>query len=468
MSSNPPSNSDMPLEQANMRFRMMLAYDPGRLILQRPPLDRLKAAQQFLARKAEAMETRDLRSAPIYLSEVVGCIKRDEVPTRKAMRRVAAGALPDLIARPDGLGLLARFIELVVSLGSATVYKALLLGFLRIGHTDSRVTEVLRLALLKGKGDLPLRWQERVDRFGLLETPIALKLATIAMSPQASNPLEIFEEAGLKRGVLLGGGFSAQAFEHVCDVVSRGHDRSVLDKFFLFFPTSLNDQTDDRALITKTALPQVARALLKPYLQADPDDHARSAILDLLVRLYRDPRLKPTEWAGVDQDLVGVLLRWLTAESFEMLMEVLNSSNQSQQWRIRERFWRKYIKRDYVKEAWVAFGPDAEREAFKLIRGGQLRSRGAFGVLEKSQIQGHHSVLFMRIGDLIISEWTHDGKVRFYRSRNSAKPPFYQLRYDPDVLRRDAKADHYKVHLGNWQYDVAEYIREVTGLRVNL
>jgi len=147
-------------------------------------------------------------------------------------------------------------------------------------------------------------------------------------------------------------------------------------------------------------------------------------------------------------------------------MEVLNSSNQSLQWRTRENFWRNFIERDFVREAWIAFGPDAYRQAQKLIKSGQLRSRGAFGILENSQIQGHHSVLIMRIGDLTISEWTHDGKVRFYRSRNSAKPDFYKLRYDPEVLRRDSKADHFKVHLGAWQYDVAEYIYQITGLKV--
>jgi len=113
----------------------------------------------------------------------------------------------------------------------------------------------------------------------------------------------------------------------------------------------------------------------------------------------------------------------------------------------------------------VAFGPDAKRQAEKLIRSQKLRSKGSFGVLQQSQIQGHHSVLFMRIGDLTISEWTHDGKVRFYRSNNKSKPTLYRLRYDPEVIRRDGNTDHFKVHLGYWEQDVASYIRDVTGLR---
>ena len=448
------------------RLRGVLDYDAGRLVVSRPSLDVLQAAQRFLAKKAEDLESRDIKSAPIYLNEVVRCLSDDTEPSRKAMRRVAAGGLPDLLARPNGANLLVRFIEVLVSFGSRTLYKALLLGYLRIGHDDSKITEVLRLTLINGKRSLPTRWAERIDRFGLLDKPVAMKLAQIAMSSSSDRPLQVFEEAGLKRGILLGGGFASQAFEHICNNLADGHDERNVEKFLSFFPSEFTDISDERVQLTKNALPQVARALLRPYIQADPTEDERASILDVLIRLYRDPRLRPMEWANVDQDLVGVMCRWLTSESFEMLMEVLNSSNQSLQWRTRENFWRNFIERDFVREAWIAFGPDAYKQAQKLIKSGQLRSRGAFGILENSQIQGHHSVLIMRIGDLTISEWTHDGKVRFYRSRNSAKPDFYKLRYDPEVLRRDSKADHFKVHLGAWQYDVAEYIYQITGLKV--
>jgi hypothetical protein len=448
------------------RLKAVLDYDPGRLLVSRPSLDILHASQRFLAKKAEDLESRDIKSAPIYLNEVVRCLSEDTEPSRKAMRRVAAGGLPDLLARPNGPSLLARFIEVLVTIGSRTIYKALLLGYLRIGHENSRVSEVLRLTLINGRDSLPTRWAERIDRFGLLDKPVAMRLAQIAMSPHSGRPLQVFEEAGLKRGILLGGGFATQAFEHICNDLANHHDGNNVAKFLSFFPVEFADNSDERVQLTKNALPQVARALLKPYIQADPNEDIRSSILDVLIRLYRDPRLNPIDWANVDQDLVGVLCRWLTSESFEMLMEVLNSSNQSLQWKSREMFWRKFIKRDFVREAWIAFGPDAHKQAKKLIKSGHLRSRGAFGVLKKSQIQGHHSVLIMKIGDLTISEWTHDGKVRFYRSRNSSRPAFYELSYDPEVLRRDSKADYYKVHNGDWQEDVAEYIHEITGLKL--
>ena len=440
-------------------------YDPGRLIITTLSLDQIKNAEKFVARKAQIFEERTLAEAPIYLDEVIDSFARNENPSRKALKRVAAGSLPDLISKPDGAGLLKRFIGLIVSIGSSVLYKSLLLGYMRIKHDDSMFSDLIRHALLNGNDQLPQRWKDRISTYGLLEHPTGRKLAFLAISTTEKSPLQVFEDAGLKKGILLGGGFAACAFNEFCSIVSKDHSEEKLTRFFEILPNNLSDKSDERVQLAESSLPLVSEALLRPYLEKNPSDDLRRKIIEKLVNLYRDPRLNPMAWASVDQDLVSILLRWLTAESFEMLMEVLNSSNQSTQWKTREKFWKGYIEKGYVKEAWVAFGPDAERQASKLIRSGQLRSRGSFGVLEPSQIQGHHSVLFMKVGDLTISEWTHDGKVRFYRSRNTSKPELYKLRYDPEILRRDIRTDHFKHHLGNWQGDVAEYIRDITGFR---
>jgi hypothetical protein len=441
-------------------------YNAGRLLIPALSVDRVKSAQTHVARRAQAFEERDLVAAPIFLDEVVRSFSANEAPSQKAMRRVAAGSLQDLVQLPNGANLLTRFIETIVSLSSSALYKALLLGYLRINHHNSMISSLIRGTLVKNLAVIPERWKVRIDKYGLLDAPPGKRLAQLVMESRDLTPFRVFEDAGLRRGILLGGGFALCVFREICEDLSTQHTPERLDRFFQLIPDSFTDKSDERVQIAESNLPFIAKALLCPYVEREPEDDLRLQIIDTLVRLYRDPRLNATGWAEVDSDLVSILLRWLTAESFEMLMEVLNSSNQSMQWRSRERFWRRYIQNGYVKEAWVAFGPDAENQAGKLIRSGELRSRGSFGVLERSQIQGHHSVLLMRIGDLTISEWTHDGKVRFYRSRNLAAPALYKLRYNTDFLRADSRTDHFKVHLGNWQYDVAQYIREVTGLRV--
>lgn len=442
-----------------------LDYDPNRLVLTMPSLDRVRAAAQFLEKKAQHFEERAMKPSPMFLQEVVAALSKNEVPSYKAMKRVAAGGLPDLLARVNGESLLSKFVDRLIEFGSAVLYKALLLGYLRLGNHGGSISELVRKTLVRAKQYLPARWVGRIDEFGLLDSPAGKKLATMSLHVAGRLPLEIFEAAGLKRGVLLGGGFAFNAFVEMCREISKGHAADRLERFFSMLPDPALTTDDDRKLLCVNAVNHVAKALLTPYLQTEPDEATKLRIIDALIRLYGDPRLHPGTWANVDQDLLGVMYRWLTEESFELLMEVLNSSNQSLQWKTREKFWRRYIKKGFIKEAWVAFGPDAKRQAEKLIRSQKLRSKGSFGVLEQSQIQGHHSVLFMRIGDLTISEWTHDGKVRFYRSNNKSKPTLYRLRYDPEVIRRDGNTDHFKVHLGYWEQDVASYIRDVTGLR---
>jgi hypothetical protein len=73
----------------------------------------------------------------------------------------------------------------------------------------------------------------------------------------------------------------------------------------------------------------------------------------------------------------------------------------------------------------------------------------------------------MKIGDLVISEWTHDGKIRIYHADNEKKQQFYKSTYMPSNLRSDEAPNFFKSHLGNWQLDIENYIYRATGIRRN-
>ncbi len=130
-------------------------YNAGRLLIAAPSLDRVKNAQAYVARRAQVFEERDLVAAPIFLDEVVRSFAANEAPSPKAMRRVAAGSLPDLVQLPNGVNLLTRFVETVVSLSSSALYKALLLGYLRINHSNSTISALIRGALVRNLDAIP-------------------------------------------------------------------------------------------------------------------------------------------------------------------------------------------------------------------------------------------------------------------------------------------------------------------------
>ena len=146
-------------------------YDPCRLLITTISLDRVKNAENFVARKAQNFEERALADAPIYLDEVINSFKKNENPSRKALKRVAAGSLADLVAKSNGTGLLKRFIDLIVSIGGSVLYKSVLLGYLRIRHDDSALSGLIQQALKNGEEQLPQRWKDRIKKYGLLEKP---------------------------------------------------------------------------------------------------------------------------------------------------------------------------------------------------------------------------------------------------------------------------------------------------------
>ena len=75
----------------------------------------------------------------------------------------------------------------------------------------------------------------------------------------------------------------------------------------------------------------------------------------------------------------------------------------------------------------------------------------------------------MRMGDHVIAEWTHSGKVRFITKeptrmhRHSTKGP----QWDELPGRSEKRSpDFFKIHNKGWQRDVRRYIERNIGIRL--
>jgi hypothetical protein len=146
------------------------------------------------------------------------------------------------------------------------------------------------------------------------------------------------------------------------------------------------------------------------------------------------------------------------------MLKVLSASNDTGQWKERAAFWRDYIKLDVVTDAWVVFGREAYRSAIQMVKDGDL-SKGGFGRLHGGGAEPMHSVLLLRIGDLVISEWTHSGKMRIFANGSAHTPVFYQQTYHPHLIRSDAYAQEALVHAVNWQPRFARIIHKYSGIK---
>ena len=443
------------------------SFNPTQLRVSKPSSGILDKVLRRIERQAEGLDAKLLEPPREVIEEVAVALRKNitEIP-RKSLKLVAAGGLQYLSEQPDGHSLLERFFQIVVSSGSALLMKSLLLGYLRIASSNSTLCDSLRNILIRKIDLLPERWINRVDTFGLLDIPIGMKLGKEILFSKEKSPIEVLEQAGLKRGLMLGGGFSKEAFLSMCHMLSIGHKEEVLDRFLQLLEeiNTLDEPIYPFAHPQSGDIASVCAALLRPYRTENPADLTKNRIETFLLERFGDPRANRLRWSKVGEEEVGVLSRWLTKESFELLMQVLSSTNNTGQWKDRAKFWGHYIDHEYVSEVWVVFGPDAYRQANRLVKEGEIKSRSAFGVLEKENIQPIHSAILMKIGDLIVSEWTHDGKIRIYSSSNPRKPKFYSTRYSPNSIRDDSSPDFVKVHLGAWEYDVESYIYRSTNI----
>jgi hypothetical protein len=237
--------------------------------------------------------------------------------------------------------------------------------------------------------------------------------------------------------------------------------------------------------------PRVVRALLRPWRTASPEQGLKVRIQKRLVATVGDPRTHPVRWQGIeaalralghaeDADTLRMILkRWLVAASFEIFFRIMGRTTEDPvQWRAREQFWRPYLEKGHVGEAWFILGSEAERQARAYRE--ELAEAGGYGRFDAGANPGH-SALLMTIGDLVIGEWTHNGSCCFWQKTAVHRPELYRARYDGTYLRNSEAmrgAAEWQArqlgskplweahaHRGAWQWRFADTIRRLTGIR---
>ena len=99
--------------------------------------------------------------------------------------------------------------------------------------------------------------------------------------------------------------------------------------------------------------------------------------------------------------------------------------------------------------------------------------RKAYGRFSRGTgVQNNHASLILRIGHLVITDWSHSGKYRVWDEGGDAtRPPgFYKPSYTRTQLVTNAGFDgsHIGSENGVWQRRLAGYIRDKTGIQLAL
>lgn len=111
----------------------------------------------------------------------------------------------------------------------------------------------------------------------------------------------------------------------------------------------------------------IAEALLLPIVGREPSDAVRTAILNLVLDLLSDPRLRPGSWQTVSTDVQRLVRAWLNHQSLRQFLDVVDEVAVEHMWKYRRAFWEglyEHYRRNGIDvEVWVAFGAEGARAA---------------------------------------------------------------------------------------------------------
>lgn len=218
---------------------------------------------------------------------------------------------------------------------------------------------------------------------------------------------------------------------------------------------------------------EIIERLLSPFATAVRAEQAQTLneIARFLIKTFGDPRLPlAAKWHGVSSSAKQVIMRWLTGitleDFFRILDHTVQGGNYSHHWPYRRAFWSAYFKKGHLTEAWVLLGPYAQQYV-KRIKDWEFKAHGQ--LLKGYNVLSNHSVLLLKFkGGLVLAEWSHSGKGRFWLPGNKKAPKFYK----PEYSRRELidNCDYEFIHSNSakygWQRKIADWIRDQTGIYV--
>lgn len=291
-------------------------------------------------------------------------------------------------------------------------------------------------------------------------------LARLVMTKNAA-PREVLRQAGLPDRAL-GRGLAEAAFGHELGRLQHrlktGAPEHRLSRVLQWATIG-----EDGSLAYKAAKPRLAAALLLPWVDRSPADEMRTRIQSFLLNHLGDPRLDPKEWQGVEEPATQILFRWLAGASLRQFLDIIDHYALDHQWKYRRAFWTAYYRRHVIRDAWVVLGKDCRRQARIMARTTEDPSWQNHAVFARgSGAAARQAVLLMRIGDLTIADWSHNGACRIWSRNRQQKPQLYRKTYHKTDINVDADVDLNVWHMGapqyRWQNEIADYIKKHTGI----
>lgn len=318
-------------------------------------------------------------------------------------------------------------------------------------------------------------WAKRQDTLGIFDVKTAPENLAKYVMRSTTTPNEAMDEAGFG-GSLYGSRLAGYAYMFAARdiygmLIKTPESLPTIKRFTswgmngdrLAIESTPKEKASRFAFgSTPKAMTKMAESLLLPWVDQVAPDDVRAFIEAHLLSLLHDLRIDPSRWLDVDEKAKRVMRRWLTRASLEQFLDIVDRTAQSHMWPARRKFWYAFYESKFMLESWVAFAKDGATLARHLASEKENPAIGNFGVLASGGVSKDHAVLIMHIGDLVVADWSHSGKCHIWLPGNVNAPKLYHPTYHRDELVNSS--DFNKIHGGNWQDDVHEFIRRHTGI----
>jgi hypothetical protein len=319
---------------------------------------------------------------------------------------------------------------------------------------------VVRRSLSKSGSKRLDRWKRRSDAYSLLKKEGPSRLAKAWDAAHVSGP-EFLAEAGFD-GMMGTAAFLQRATEEFLRSLERQLRAGTLgeSKLERLLEILEGESTVGSRLRYDALSGQIASSLLMPFSSRAPEPVIQQTIQTFLLRAIGDPRISRGSWHRVPEPARQVLMRWLVRGTLEEFFRLLDATALDRHWKDRKRFWSAYLDLGAISDAWIVLGSQARNLAWRR----KIGEPGSWGRLDGAY-EGTQSVLLMRLANVTIAEWSHNGRCCFWLSGNASAPPLYGQRYSASRLRASHGTDHSEIHHFHlWRRRVRSWLRRETGV----
>lgn len=186
-------------------------------------------------------------------------------------------------------------------------------------------------------------------------------------------------------------------------------------------------KTEGRTIGAETAI----EALIHPWLKRNPNDKLTSYLVETLIELYGDPRIKSGGvWGGIGERYLAIVHRWLTREDMRFFTGVVDATQNDAMWPPRRDFWLKLYDEGKIDAAWAALSKEGFQYAIRhLMRQDAKNAHTRVGYQAGKQ-GTNTSLLIMKIGNKIMVDGCHNYRTHVFDIADPMAPKLFEEGYD--------------------------------------